>query len=389
MKSEQIVESVPGAARNAGLVAVHDRICTAFRNAGLEPTEEKNILVTYIIWKLLKTMPREQISKASLDQIVSKEFEPDGSIRWPIEDLIKEDLWNKLRDVATSVDEDQADDLVLCRYPWSEESTPDAVCKLAAGILEIRETDRIADLCCGCGGFMATAHERCPGAEITGIESSADKAEAAKLRAKVAGERLSVHRMNAFALDSQSCNRFDKVFCHPPLNLKWGVSILRRSPLSRFIESVADEFPEIAASRFPEWLFCLQAIKLMVPGGRTVCLITERALRSLRDRKIRECLVAKGLVESVVMLPRNMQNQSAAKASLIVFSKGNRTVRMADAKKYNSNYGWDDKNAIDFLAKINAPYWNETSFVRDVTVEEIAGNRYSFCPERYFTKKDI
>ena len=380
-----IMETVIG----TGLAEVQNRIRSALLHAGLEPLEEKYILCSYVLWKLLQTVPGEQIRSLSLSSVISRRFEPEDRIRWPMEDLFTEQLWAGLQDVGVSIDENTAGSLVLCRYPWSKTALLDDICRLVLELLELRGSDQVADLCCGTGGFMATAYRQCPRATITGFERSADKADAARIRAKVTKGRLSVKHTDVLAVDPDIGKRYDKVFCHPPLHMMQTLSVPHTEPMARLIREFFGEGTDSEVSRLRDWLYSLQAVRMTEPHGKTVCLMRDNVLQNILYRKVRKVLVDRGLVECVMTLPRYMLNDASVGAALVVFSRENRTVRMVDAGRIPVTPGWHEELVSAHRRDEHRAINRYACVIQDMKVEDIACSSYSLHPAQYLKKQKI
>ena len=92
---------------------------------------------------------------------------------------------------------------------------------------------------------MVAAHKKCPEAEIIGYDISHSRVDAARIRAKVAGERLSVVYGNVFALNPDDGKYFDKVFCHVPLGI--------RDNMGKHHFPSGPEFENVIAAEFPRF----------------------------------------------------------------------------------------------------------------------------------------
>ena len=371
----------PEIPRDTRLMMVQKKIKSAFVHAGKKPTEEKNILCSYVLWKLLKRMPREKVCEIGLDRVIKKDFEPDGSIRWPMEDLLNESFWADIRKIAACIDDDLVDDLVLCRYPGPTDATPEFVSALAAVLMGIQASDQVADLCCGTGSFMVAAHKKCPEAEIIGYDISRSRVDAARIRAKVAGERLSVVYGNVFALNPDDGKYFDKVFCHVPLGIRDNMGKHHFPSGPEFENVIAAEFPRFSGLPLGAWLFCIQAFRLTGPEGKAACLVPEAALRNIRYRKIRKYFITFGLMESVTMLPKGMLKPAADEAAIIVFSRGNKTVRMIDVGKIPAADVLKNGVISDALLRDTLTCQKDkVDIFRDLTIEDLSSRQYDLHP---------
>lgn len=360
---------------------MRDQLKSIFMNAGEKVSEVKLILCSYLYWKMLKTMTREQASKLTFNEIAYGDFEENEKIRFMIREYLNEKLWLAVRHSFSYVETEMGDDLVLFQEPKTLFATAETINTLAAKILAIDDYDCIADLCCGYGSFLVAAHKYNSNAEVFGYELATESAAAAELRALVLGNKIKIFQEDVFSLGIKADKKFDKIFCHYP----YGSKRLTDSKCFSFVESVKNEYSELQKLISNDWVFCTLIIKLLNErGGKAVCLMTNGTLRSNLERKIREKFVKDGLIESIIALPPRILHGSGVGVSLVVFSFGNKKVRMVDASGiFTEAYGMNVLSDSD-IANIYKGYKRITEISKDVTIDELAANDFTLHPERYF-----
>ena len=359
---------------------MRDQLKAIFSNNGVQPTEAKLILCSYLYWKMINSMSYEEACNLSFERITQSDFEEDENVRCMIREYLNEKLWESVRHSCTYVEPEMGDDIVLFQEPRTQFATSESVSKLAVRLLSIDDFESVADLCCGYGGFMVAAHKKNPCNMITGYELSTDTAVAAELRALVMGDNVRVLQENVFSLGMDGDRKFTKIFCHPP----YGGKRLNDLSASGFAEAVSDEYPELQKLPFTDWFFSTLAVTLLSPGGKAVCLMNNGTLRGSLERRIRENFVRRGLVEAVIALPPRLLYGSGTGVSLVVFSRGNKKVRMVDATgSYTEAYGMNILSEEDIL-DIHRSFKLGSSITKDVAPDELAANDYTLHPERYF-----
>ncbi len=359
---------------------MRDQLKSIFHNNGIQPTEAKLILCSYLYWKMIKTLSYEEARNLSFERLTQSDFEEDENVRCMIREYLDENLWAEIRSSISYVERDMEDEIVLFQEPRTLFATAESISALAAKLLAIDDYERVADLCCGYGGFMVAAHKHNSNCEITGYELSTDMAVAAELRCLVLGEKTHVSQQNVFSLGIDANTKYDKIFCHPP----YGAKRINDLKSSAFAEAVKEEYPELVKLPFTDWLFSVLAVTMLTQRGKAVCLMSNGTLRSNMERKIRENLVHRGMVEAVIALPSRMLHGTGIGVSLVVFSRGNKKIRMVDASGlYTEAYGMNILSDED-ISEIYRSYKRGSNITKDVTIDELAANDYTLHPERYF-----
>lgn len=123
---------------------------------------------------------------------------------------------------------------------------------------------------------------------------------------------------------------YTKAYCFPPLGLK---QIFRekgkKSQLFRGFE--------FTNRNTSEWIFVDQLLSGLHENGSAVAIVTGRALFNDADREYRKQLVESGLLEGIIELPNGSLSFTGIKPYVLVFSHGNKTVKLIDATEAINN----------------------------------------------------
>ena len=134
------------------------------------------------------------------------------------------------------------------------------------------------------------------------------------------------------ALEAQNIV-FTRGYCFPPLGMK---QFLReKSKNSRIFKKI-----EFTTRNTAEWLFVDTLLGGLHEYGRAVAIVSGRALFNYADEEYRKALIESGLLEGIIELPNGSLNFTGIKPYMLVFSHGNKSVKLVDAS-----------NAIDAKTK--------------------------------------
>lgn len=213
-------------------------------------------------------------------------------------------------------------------FPLTDPSS-DGIAELAIRLLDIKDGDRVLDLGSGVGFFIAKALEyACEEKqviEVSGIELQKNYAMLSNLCLSVLSgiDREYAKVSNVIYLNPvPTCT---KGFSYPPLNIR---------ALS------ADEFIgtslgiNLTLKNTMDWVFIdklLSSLDKDDPSAKAVAICSLRALYNDDDKEYRDTLVSKGFLEGVIELPSGALTKINCKSCMLVFSKGNKSVKVVDA----------------------------------------------------------
>lgn len=298
-------------------------------------------------------------------------------------------VWNQIRELKYkhSLDEYKA---LLMFYEMHAYSrgfipTPQGISKLAAKIMNIKPGMRILDAGTGAGNFIREAFREEPEARLIGVDTFADIATVAQIRAELLGDSIAVKVGDLFDDDSVS-REYDAVFAHMPFGMK-------RSELSsrgaEYLEKVTAGKPEFSKLFTLDWLFNTRAYECVTGPGRAVCLMTNGGVWNTLDKTIRQSFLEMGLVEMVISLPSRIYEATAIGSTMIVFSHGNIDTMMVDATAMCEKGRRINTVSDHFVDEIYKACNEETSISRKVSFDEIKDSNYNLNPVLYISNEKV
>lgn len=166
-------------------------------------------------------------------------------------------------------------------------------------------------------------------------------------------------------------------------------------PLWRPSSNTMEDFPErTSLSRLEvpeskiadgEWHEILFNFSLLDRNGKMVTLITNSTLANNLSVKIRQALVEKGYIESIIELPDRLLENTGIELYAVVLSYGNKGIKFLDASQaYTEQRRRKDIDVTTVLENLDNP-----EVCRFENIESIAREGYNLLPKRYTLKTNI
>lgn len=261
--------------------------------------------------------------------------------------------------------------------------TPKPIVELAIKLLKIDKKESALDTYALGGNFTVDAYLDTEAEKVTGIEFDEDAYIVSKLRALAMGNVLQIKQGNGITEKIAA----DKVFADIPLRIKDDMTDTWAPDDSR----IAEIYENVPSLKRRGWTFVLSALSKQKVGGRTVVITSESLLfrASKGEQELRQYLVESGKLETVIALPQGGQAGPNITRVLFVFSQGNTSVKMVDArdcmKKERHHSEMTLANIEEVLRRVN----EETKHSRSVSHEEIEGMGYNLSPFGYLDDQKI
>ena len=257
-------------------------------------------------------------------------------------------------------------------------STPSGILKLANKILDIKEDDKVLELCSGKGNFFVEMSINSINANYTGIELNYIQKDIAELRSYLIGKNYEY--ILSDALEYRNKTKVDKIFANYPFALR-GYSI---DECKKELQKKLNLPKEVIQRASSDWVFNLLTIEQLKDNGKAVVVMTNGGAWNESDKNIRQYFVEQGYVETVVSLPTRLFNTTAIPTVLMVLSKGNKEVKLVDAKDLFQNERrinvLTDKNIETILNSIS----DESDISLTKTIDELEKNEFILNASRYF-----
>ena len=270
------------------------------------------------------------------------------------------------------------EDMMLDFAAWS---TPVSVSELAMAILDISNSDKVADICCGVGGFLISASEKVPEASYYGFDISPDCHVIASLRNELLGRNIDFSLINVFDLifDGKEEKKFSRVFSNYPL----GLSMRYLGDGKNLPERLEKKYPWVTKAISTDWIFNSMICDLLDEHGKAVVIMANGSLWNATDKLARKHFIDEGLIEAVIGMPRPILPYTNVPTSMIVFSRGNEHVRIIDASEWAQAGRRTNSFSHENVESIVEALSKDGKHSCLVPVEDLIDNDYKLNVERY------
>lgn len=340
---------------------------------------EKTIAVAISLLKL------QELNNPYIDKF---DFFYSSILNGDAKDVIKkyvDDVWDVVIGNLFKFTNEQLKAFVLFdnsfeRGKGGELTTPDSISKLACKILNVKNDEKLLELCTGQGGFAAQCFIDSPGVKYEGVELNPVAIDVATMKLSLVCDDFKIEKENSLLYRTD--NKADKLFSNYPF-------MLRTPELNVVKVKLANNFNmpiETIQRSSSDWLFNLTMVEQMSANGKAVAIMTNGSTWNASDINVRKYFVDNGLIEAVISLPSKMFYDTSIPTTLIVFSKNNDRVQLVDAsdicitsRRINE---FSDDNIERIIELLNC----DSAISLSVTKEELSENEYVLYASRYLNK---
>lgn len=367
---------------NSRLLACQNEIANKLRGASKLTGSE---VVTATAYLLAKTANYCYPFGVELRTAIDEAMNAGIDLRY-VSDLLDEQIWENLKELCKeygpedfmnvttlpAMNTDKRDDL----------ETPACLGRLAAKLLDVAPTDKVADFCCGHGGVAIELAQEELLNPVTGIELKEQVATTAKIRMLAKGANVDIVVGDIFAI-SDKAQKFDKIFCNYP----FGLHLRELGPKHEYLKTITKKVPSVSKATSSDWLFNHLLIDSLNEGGKAVGIMTNGSTWNTIDRNTREYFVEQGYIECIIALPAKLFASTNIPTTMIILSHGNETIRMIDATDVCMKGRRQNLLSDEDIEKIVAAYTEDTEISRGLSVEELRESDFVLHPGRHFAEE--
>lgn len=311
-----------------------------------------------------------------------REYVHDEDIRMFLENAVPES-WDRIKEQYNYFSKDELLAFILYddgSFEVNNFGTPLSLCLLSVKLLNIQETDTVADFGTGKGGFLIRAYNACPNAKYYGNEIHTAECAIAKIRASLLNGDIRVAQLDMFTVD-KSTMKFDKVFSNYP----FGMRLQSLQNGQEFLDRLQKAIPSLKRATSSDWIFNSLLIESIKQGGKAVGIMTIGSTWNSIDKPLREYFIRKGYVETIIQLPDKLFDFTGISTALIVLSHGNKSVRLVDASGICHIGRRHNELSLEDIEKITWLVDNDAENSKSVQLEELMVNDFSLSPVRFLT----
>lgn len=202
-----------------------------------------------------------------------------------------------------------------------ETSTSDSLVRLTQAILDIKDDDNVADICCGNGNFLIKSFEIKPKAKYSGYELNIACAATLAMKADILGADPAVVMGDIEYTLSDKNKKFDKIFSNYPLGL-W----LKNH------DQIAPTLPFKIGRNASDWYFNNVVIGHLAEGGKAVTIALGGSTWNIASKDARKYFIENGYIEAVISLSGGLMSGTSIPITVYVFSHNNKSIRLINAE---------------------------------------------------------
>ncbi|MGO3752018.1 MAG: N-6 DNA methylase [Peptoniphilaceae bacterium] len=262
-------------------------------------------------------------------------------------------------------------------------SIPIEVSELVYKLLDIKNGDKLFQPNSQAGEFLVDFLVTYPECSISAIEINTSYILASQLKLPIVDDQnRAAIKQDDYLNTDLSTLEYNKVFSMPPMGMMY----------RNFEERVEDKdlinlYKDNGFNTKNEWIDILKIIS-NPKFEKALFIVHSGILFNERDKKIRKYLLDNGYVESVIELAPRLFAGTSISTNILLISKNNKKVKMVDASDIYHSDRMVNRITKDDIRIILDAYKNESTISREVSLEELEDNNYSFIPRRY-TNEEI
>lgn len=197
---------------------------------------------------------------------------------------------------------------------------------------------------------------------------------------------------DSLTLPKYSTNKYDLIATFPPFGLK-----ISKAIRSKIIEQhphdllhLAEELPNSRS----DWFIAISMLSSLKSNGKLIIGMTLAAYtRAGAEGWLREKLVSKGIIETVILLPKGIHYSTAAPTVLVIMNSGKHqansleiTVRLVDSSLFYEPKRGRNKLSLENIDAIIESCREDGRFSISASLDEIKANNYNLDPRLYVSK---
>lgn len=244
-------------------------------------------------------------------------------------------------------------------------NVPDSLSALVLKI--INNNGSILDMNCGNGDFLVKAVLNNSNYTAVGNDININKLLNARIRMIMLNSYYNFE--NILSINDITEKKYDSIFCIPPFGIKMDNDKI-----------ISLNF-EVKKVNTYYWYYVDRIISMLKPKSKAVIILPLLPMFKNPDKSIREYLIKKKYVESIIELPEKIFNNTSIGTVMIVLSNNNNYCRLINAKEmFLKSNGKTNKINVERVYKC---FQEENKDVKLVSEKDFEDKGFSFIPNKY------
>ncbi len=344
---------------------------------------------------LLEAKKNSSGKEDTVEDILSNSMDMDEREKYLIRNIAKKyitmDIWDSLKEITKKYSEKDFEELILSTdvdaYERSGKegnyTSPQSLVDLTEALLEIKNSDNVAVLCCGNGDSIVNMAESVPGADYYGVDINSEAVTCAMIKARITKAHVEIEQKDVFTIEENK--KFNSVFCDSLIAQR----IATMGAGKEYFDQKSYEMQALSHVRVADWLYGTKCFDLLSKDGKAAVIMTS-GLWNSEDQLIRELYVTNGYVNAVITLPNALFAGQMVKSNIVILSKSDNKrhgVYMVDASdcciKGRRINTFSEENIADIVEACKS---DDSKLGRFVSQRELSENSFSLVPSRYLTE---
>ena len=255
-------------------------------------------------------------------------------------------------------------------------TSPEGILKLSLKLLDIKDTDNVLELNSGLGNLGVLTFLDNQKLKFKGVEADTISEHIAILKFSLISDEIIFENtdISNYKIDKE----VNKIFINFPFN---------ELPTERYSRFSSDK-------KFSEWEFTKLLLDKIREGTKVVSIVRENTLSIRQNKNTLKEFIEEGLIETVISLPSGIFQGIGFKVALVIFSKGNKKIKLIDATDL---YVVEKKNNIisdENIQKILKLLHEDSKKTISKNIQDIEDNDYNLdvtenIQENYQTKEGV
>lgn len=259
---------------------------------------------------------------------------------------------------------------------------------LAEKLLNISEQESVLDMCANRNGFMVDSYLKESEAEYCAMKNRVqDDDIIGGIRASVLEPQWDFKLDNIFYENSKV--KFDKIYSFNAIIPVSGIfyEYMEENPRFKRSPRIPMEIKDHIITKMGlngrrlaiesrDWVVAYTMLENLKEDGKAVSIAMKDSVISTKSKEFIEYFIEKGYIESVILMPDNLERMLSGKSIIFVLSKNNKKVNMIDA----SNIVVEDETDIDKIVSLVNTESDESAIV---SIDLIRKFDYNINPIRY------
>lgn len=257
-------------------------------------------------------------------------------------------------------------------------STPNTLSQLVVKLLDINETDSVADYFTGRASFLRDCMCSASASSYYGVDININMIAIASMRADILQGNVKLDNENVMLMDFEDY-KFDKIFANYPFSVK-----VSSNENSNSLQHLNKILPTSKRNVILDWLANVAVVNTLAPNGKGIAITTAGALFRGDERDIRKYFIESGYINTIIALPTGLFETTKIATMLIIFSHDNEEVRFVDARQICTKGRRYNTFSEEDIKKIESLCSEDDKLSKVISKSEIIEKDYNLDPNSYF-----